>query len=180
LAEGFEEVEAVTPIDYLRRAGVEVTTAQVEGDSMIVSGAHNIPLVTDTILERLAKRTSAAAWDAVLLPGGAPGAVNLADSQETGPLLREMAAAGKLICAICASPAVVLAPLGLLAGKRFTCFPGMEKNIQGAFWTDDPVVVDGNLVTSRGAGTAGLWAVEIIGLLLSPGEGEKVARSVLL
>jgi 4-methyl-5(b-hydroxyethyl)-thiazole monophosphate biosynthesis len=177
LAEGFEEVEAVTPIDYLRRAGLEVTTAAL-GKNRVVTGAHGIPLSADTSLGEAAKQGPV--WDAVLLPGGMPGAANLAASKETGLLLRETAAAGRLVAAICASPAVVLAPLGLLAGRRFTCFPGMEKNVQGAFWTEDPVAVDGNLITSRGAGTAARWAVAIIGHLLSPGEGEKVARSVLL
>jgi 4-methyl-5(b-hydroxyethyl)-thiazole monophosphate biosynthesis len=177
LAEGFEEVEAVTPLDYLRRAGLDVRAAAL-GESRAVRGSHGIVLTADTSLGEAAKQ--AAAWDAVLLPGGMPGAANLAASKETGLLLGEMAAAGRLIAAICASPAVVLAPLGLLAGRRFTCFPGMEETVQGAFWTDAPVAADGNLITSRGAGTAGRWAVEIIGYLLNAGEGEKIARSVLL
>jgi 4-methyl-5(b-hydroxyethyl)-thiazole monophosphate biosynthesis len=93
-----------------------------------------------------------------------------------------MAAAGKWVNAICASPAVVLAPLGLLAGRRFTCYPGMEKQVAdaGARWSADKVVVDGNIITSRGAGTAAYWAVEIISRLLNPAEGEKIARSVVL
>jgi 4-methyl-5(b-hydroxyethyl)-thiazole monophosphate biosynthesis len=116
----------------------------------------------------------------VLLPGGMPGAANLAASKETGALVKDMAAAGKWVCAICASPAVVLGPLGLLAGRCFTCYPGMESKAGGGRWTEDPVAVDGNFITSRGAGTAARWAVEIISRLLSPAEGEKVARSVLL
>lgn len=181
LAEGFEEVEAVTPIDYLRRAGLDVCTAAI-GKNRVVTGAHGIPLTADTSLGELVKqgRAGAAAWDAVLLPGGMPGAANLAASKETGLLLKEMAAAGKPVNAICASPALVLAPLGLLAGRRFTCYPGMEKKVEGARWTEAPVVVDGNIITSRGAGTAAKWAVAIIGALLNPGEGENVARSVLL
>ncbi|MDR2159153.1 MAG: DJ-1/PfpI family protein, partial [Treponema sp.] len=82
--------------------------------------------------------------------------------------------------AICAAPAVVLAPLGLLAGRSFTCYPGMERQVSGAKWSGDRVVTDGNLITSRGAGTAGEFAAALIGKLLSPAEGKKVAESVLL
>jgi 4-methyl-5(b-hydroxyethyl)-thiazole monophosphate biosynthesis len=109
-----------------------------------------------------------------------PGASNIAASKEAGALITEMAADGKLVCAICASPAVVLAPLGILSGKKFTCYPGMEERVQGATWTDQPVVTDGNIITSRGAGTAGAFAIAIISKLLSPAEGEKIAKAVLL
>jgi 4-methyl-5(b-hydroxyethyl)-thiazole monophosphate biosynthesis len=176
LADGFEEVEAVTPIDYLRRAGLELTVAAI-GRGRGVTGSHGIRIDADATLGDLAGE----AWDAVLLPGGMPGAANLAASGETGALLKEMAAAGKWVTAICASPALVLAPLGLLEGRRFTCYPGMETKVGGsARWSEDPVVRDGNIITSRGAGTAAQWAVEIISSLLSPAEGEKVAKSVLL
>jgi 4-methyl-5(b-hydroxyethyl)-thiazole monophosphate biosynthesis len=174
LAEGFEEVEAVTPIDYLRRAGLTVTTAAI-GSSLSVKGARGITVNADTALRNL-KQT----WDAVVIPGGMPGATNIAASQEAAALITEMAAAGKLICAICASPAVVLAPLGLLSGRQFTCYPGMEERVQGAKWTEQPVVTDGNIITSRGAGTAGAFAVAIISKLLSQAEGDKIAQSVLL
>jgi 4-methyl-5(b-hydroxyethyl)-thiazole monophosphate biosynthesis len=177
LADGFEEVEAVTPIDYLRRAGLEVTTAAI-GKDRLVTGSHDIPLTADTTLAELAK--TAGAWDAVLLPGGGQGAANLAASKETGALVTDMAAAGKLVAAICAAPAVVLSPLGLLAGRRFTCYPGMEQKVSGAQWTDSPVVADGNIITSRAAGTAGRWAAAIADKLLGPGAGGKVAAAVLL
>jgi 4-methyl-5(b-hydroxyethyl)-thiazole monophosphate biosynthesis len=176
LADGFEEVEAITPIDYLRRAGLEVTVAAI-GRGPAVTGSHGIGVKADAALGELA---GAEGWDAVLLPGGMPGAANLAASKETGTLVKDMAAAGKWVCAICASPAVVLGPLGLLKGRQFTCYPGMENKAGGGLWTGDPVAVDGNFITSRGAGTAGRWAVEIISRLLSPAEGEKVARSVFL
>jgi 4-methyl-5(b-hydroxyethyl)-thiazole monophosphate biosynthesis len=178
LAEGFEEVEAITPVDYLRRAGIEVTTAAAGRDRQ-VRGARGVPVTADAILGDLAGKGTAS-WDAVILPGGMPGASNLAASGETAALVKEMAAAGKVVAAICASPAVVLAPLGLLAGRCFTCFPGMEDRVPGAKWSGDRVVTNGNLVTSRGAGTAGEFAVAIIGKLLSPAEGKKVADTVLL
>ena len=193
LAEGFEEVEAVTPIDYLRRVGVEVTTAAVgvkdAGSGLAVRGARGIGVNADVSLEALLKegKLSAAAWDGVVVPGGGPGADNLAASVETGAFLKEMAGAGKCVCAICASPARVLSPLGLLAGKNFTCYPGEETRVMspssaspGAKWKQDRVVVDGFLITSRGAGTAGEFACAIIENLVGKGEGEKLAEKVLL
>ena len=186
LAEGFEEVEAVTPIDYLRRAGIEVTTAAL-GAGRIVTGSHGIPVTADAVLSDLVKagKAAASAWDAVLLPVGLPGAANLAASKETGALLKEMAAAGRTVAAICASPAMVLAPLGILAGKRFTCYPGLETQVSGAQWSEDKVVIDtgdagGNIITSRGAGTAAAFAIAVIGKLQSEAEGKKIAAAVLL
>ncbi|MDR0316692.1 MAG: DJ-1/PfpI family protein [Treponema sp.] len=187
LAEGFEEVEAITPIDYLRRAGIAVTIAAIGNASggVSVKGARGISVQADATLQELVQRGEAASWDAVVVPGGMPGASNLAASPETGALLAGMAAAGKWVCAICASPAVVLAPLGLLAGKQFTCYPGMETKAQSGVWSDERVVVDANasgggIITSRGAGTAGEFAVAIIGQLLNEEAGTKIAQAVLL
>jgi 4-methyl-5(b-hydroxyethyl)-thiazole monophosphate biosynthesis len=109
-----------------------------------------------------------------------PGASRLAASPEVSALLESMAREGKIIAAICASPALVLAPLGLLRGKRFTCYPGMEQGLGEALWSEDRVVTDGNLITSRGAGTAAAFAIAVIGRLAGEEAGTKVARSVLL
>jgi 4-methyl-5(b-hydroxyethyl)-thiazole monophosphate biosynthesis len=179
LAEGFEEVEAVTPIDYLRRAGITVTIAAV-GGNLSVKGARGITVNADALLRDIIKQGGAAAFDAVIIPGGMPGATNIAASKEAGALITEMASAGKQVCAICASPAVVLAPLGLLPGKKFTCYPGMEEKVQGSKWTDDSVAIDGNIITSRSAGTAGVFAVAIIARLLDQLTGDKIAQAVLL
>jgi 4-methyl-5(b-hydroxyethyl)-thiazole monophosphate biosynthesis len=184
LAGGFEEVEAVTPIDYLRRAGLNLTSAAV-GEGRMVTGSHGITLEADTTLGELISRAGGVpqlcrTLDAVLLPGGLPGASNLAASKETGALLKAMAQAGKVLAAICASPALVLAPLGLLAGKRFTCYPGMEQGLSEGRWSEDPTAIDGNLITSRGAGTAGVFAAAVIGALLGEEAEKKLARSVLL
>jgi 4-methyl-5(b-hydroxyethyl)-thiazole monophosphate biosynthesis len=181
LAEGFEEVEAITPVDYLRRAGVETITASIGNDERVL-GSHGIAVNADSVLAKLEEqgKLDPAAWDAVVLPGGGRGAENLAASTALGSFVTAMAGAGRLVCAICAAPAVVLAPLGLLGGRSFTCFPGMEERVSGAIWKEDRVVIDGNLVTSRGAGTAGEFAVAVIGKLIGDAEGEKVARSVLL
>ena len=188
LATGFEEVEALTPVDYLRRAGIEVTTVALGNDRM-VTGSHDIPVMADTTLKGLAdeKLLTPVNWDAVILPGGMPGASNLAASEEAGAFIKEMAGEGKWVCAICAAPALALAPLGLLEGRKFTCFPGMEEKVSGAKWCDERVIVDANplpsrggIITSRGAGTAGEFAIAIISRLLHEGEGKKIAEKVLL
>ena len=182
LAEGFEEVEAITPVDYLRRAGIEVVTLSL-GASQEVNGSHGIAVKANVLFRDCT--LTAAGWDAVFCPGGMPGAANIAARAEAGSFIREMAEEGKLIAAICAAPAVILAPLGLLAGKRYTCFPGMEKEVSSALnraaqWTEDRVVRDGNILTGRAAGTAGEFAVAIIGALLSEKEGRAIAEKVLL
>ena len=184
LAEGFEEVEAITPIDYLRRAGIDVTAAAL-GRELTVRGARGIRVIADAALDDLAGagKLEPSSWDAVVVPGGLPGADNLAASKRVGDFLKGMAGAGKLVAAICASPARVLAPLGLLAGKKFTCYPGEEKNVSlsaGAGWKEDRVIVDGNTITSRGAGTAGEFAAAIIGKLAGGEEAKKLADKVLL
>jgi 4-methyl-5(b-hydroxyethyl)-thiazole monophosphate biosynthesis len=179
LAEGFEEVEAVTPIDYLRRSGAEVIVAAI-GKSKTVKGSRGIEINSDVFLTDLLRKGTASSFDAVVVPGGSLGAANLAASKEAGDILKEAAAKGQLVCAICASPAVVLAPLGILKGKKFTCFPGLEEKVRDASWSEDRVVTDGNIITSRSAGTAGNFAAAIIGVLVSKAEAEKVAKSVLL
>jgi 4-methyl-5(b-hydroxyethyl)-thiazole monophosphate biosynthesis len=182
LADGFEDVEAVTPIDYLRRAGIEVSTVSISESLTVTSKWGGIKMIAAVALSGIKQ---GADWDAVILPGGMPGATNLAASKETGSLLKEMAAKGKLICAICAAPALVLAPLGLLSGKKFTCYPGMEENVNAACcddgkWSEDRVVTDGNIITSRGAGTAGEFAVAIIEKLIDKDTAKKIANTVLL
>ena len=175
LAEGFEEIEAITPIDYLRRAGIEVTVVAI-GSSLTVKGARGVSVNADMNL----REAGSGSFDAVIIPGGMPGAANIAASKEAGALITEAAAAGKRICAICAAPAVVLAPLGLLSGKKFTCYPGMEEKVSDGKWTDASVAIDGNIITSRGAGTAGVFAIAVIGQLLGEDEGNKIAKAVLL
>ncbi|MDR1373664.1 MAG: DJ-1/PfpI family protein [Treponema sp.] len=181
LADGFEEVEALTPADYLRRAGIEVTLVSVSPNPA-VKGAHGIQVMSDVTFTELAGlgQGGVRSWDGILLPGGMPGAANIAASVSACTLIREMAAAKKVVAAICAAPAVVLAPLGLLEGRRFTCFPGMEDKVRGGRWSEDRVVVDGGLITSRAAGTAGEWAAAIIAKFLNEGEAKKLAQQVLL
>ncbi|MCL2008384.1 MAG: DJ-1/PfpI family protein [Treponema sp.] len=181
LAEGFEEVEAITPIDYLRRAGIDVITAAL-GASLNVEGSHQIKISADTCIKDLLSSSGLKPehWDAVILPGGLPGSDNLAAYIELGAFLKAMAEAGKMVCAICAAPARVLYPLGLLDGKKFSCFPGEDLKVLSGKRTEDRVTIDGNIITSRGAGTAGEFACAIISALIGEGEGEKIAERVLL
>ena len=188
LAEGFEEVEALTPVDYLRRSGVTVVTAAVTAEAGgMVSGSHGIGVKSDASLASLEAEggLKAGQWDAVICPGGLPGAANIAASSLAGRFIQEMFAAGKIVAAICAAPAMVLAPLGILSGKKYTCFPGMEKEVpesasKDARWSGERVVRDGSLITSRGAGTAGEFAVEIIAALVSKTAADALAEKVLM
>ncbi|MCL2441180.1 MAG: DJ-1/PfpI family protein [Treponema sp.] len=178
LADGFEDVEAITPIDYLCRAGIEVTTASISGSLTVTSRWGKIKLIADTTLADLG--VQADNWDAVIIPGGLPGAENLAASRETGELLKNMAISGKFICAICASPVIVLAPLGLISGKKYTCYPGFEEKCSLGTHFPDRVVIDGSIITSKSAGTAGEWAISIIKALVDETESEKIAKTILI
>ena len=197
LAPGFEEVEALTPADYLRRAEIEVCTAAVynsagaagnlAGIPRLVTGSHDISVIADTALHELADqgRLEPSFWDAVIVPGGMPGSTNLAASEQTGEFLKSMAREKKWIFSICAAPAVVLAPLGLLEGRNFTCYPGHEEKVKGANWREDRVVPDNSpgcfgLITSRGAGTAGEFSAAIIAALLSEDAARQISEKVLL
>ena len=172
LADGFEEVEAITQIDFLRRAGIELKIVGV-GNKDITS-AREVRINTDETIDELDED-----FDAVILPGGLGGAKNLSSNQEVLNLVKEMHDEGKYIAAICASPAVVLAPLGLLKGKTFTCFPGFENNIEDGTFSEDRVVVDGKLITSRAPGTAAEFAYEIIRHLQDKAAADKVSQSTL-
>lgn len=177
LAEGFEEVEAVTPADYLRRAGISVTVAAV-GGATAVRGARGVTLIADAALGDLAG--SEDSWDAVVIPGGLPGAANVAACERANALVLSMAASGRLVCAICAAPAVVLGPLGVLSGRRFVCYPGMEGGVADGVAVAAPVVSDGNFVTGRSAASAGLFSLEIVERLLGADAARGVADAVLL
>lgn len=161
LAEGFEEVEAVAPVDVLRRAGVRVTI--VGARSKDVKSSRGLWIQADKLLEEVEDLP-----DAVILPGGFPGATHLAQTAALPPFLRKMNKAGKLIAAICAAPAVVLAPLGILDGKKATCYPGCESDFSSkTVYSLEHVVKDGNLITSQGPGTALEFALEIVRVLVS-------------
>lgn len=154
LATGFEEIEAITVIDMLRRARIDIKTVSTE--EKIVIGAHGIPISSDILESEIDDKI-----DAIILPGGMPGTLNLEKSQV---LRRSLAIANqnnKLIAAICAAPSI-LGHLGLLKGKKATCYDGYIDELSGAFYQPIPVVRDGNIITAFGAGAAVDFACEII------------------
>lgn len=161
LAPGFEELEAVTLIDLLRRADVRVTVAGIADGP--VTGSRKTVIQPDAVLTDQAGKT----FDLIALPGGLPGADNLAADDTLGRLLRDQARSERLIAAVCAAPRV-LATHGLLAGRRATGFPGAldDFDLPDSEFVDEPVVVDGRLITSRGPGTAMDCALVSISLLL--------------
>ena len=170
LADGFEEIEAVTLIDVLRRAGVEVIGASL-GDTC-VRGAHNISLLADC---RLGDNQSES-FDCVLLPGGMPGSRNLRDDPRVLALLRQSANEGKYVGAICAAP-IALEAAGVIKGKRATSYPGFD--LPSARYCEDRVVVDGKVVTSRGPGTALEFALEWVKILVGSGEAEQLRQEMV-
>ncbi|WP_059370269.1 DJ-1 family glyoxalase III, partial [Treponema endosymbiont of Eucomonympha sp.] len=173
-AEGCEEIEAVTLVDYLRRASAGVISASCS-DSLALIGSHGIKLCADTTAARAFKETGA--FDAVVAPGGMPGAANIAACPEAVSIIEKTRDAGGITAAICAAPVVVFAKLGLLAGKTYTCYPGMEREFPkwaGADWEkrtaysvkkETACWQDGNLVTGEAPGAAEPFALLLVELL---------------
>lgn len=171
LADGFEEIEAVTLIDVLRRAGVEVTGASL--GATCVRGAHNLSLLADCRLDDIQSDS----FDCVLLPGGMPGSRNLRDDPRVLALLSRHAKEDRYIGAICAAP-IALEAAGVLKGKRATSFPGYD--LPSARYCEDRVVVDGKVVTSRGPGTALEFALEWVKILVGSGEAEQLKQEMVV
>ena len=168
LAEGFEEIEAFTVIDVLRRARIDVSTVAVS-DNFDIQGAHGITVITDCIIEEFRFDL----YDMLLLPGGMPGTLNLMKSTLLTDQIKKFNEKGKWLAAICAAPRV-LGSLGVLEGKTATCYPGNEKELKGAELSTENVVISDNVVTSRGAGTAMMFALELVKLIRS----EKIAQEL--
>ena len=168
IADGSEEIESVAIIDVLRRAGAEVTVASV--DELQVTASRGVKLVAD----RLIRDCAGSAYDLIALPGGSRGAEHLRDSPELVAMLKKQQAQNRLYAAICAAPAVVLEHHGLATGRRVTCHPGFTDRLSNQESVSSRVVVDGNLVTSRGPGTAIEFALKLVELLY----GEEKAREV--
>lgn len=168
LAPGFEEIEALTPVDLLRRSGVTVTVAGLQAGP--VPGSHGISVLADRDLG-----ADEGLFDALVLPGGGRGSENLARDARVARLVHAHLEAGRLVAAICAAPAVVLHPLGVLAGKQATCFPGCEDGKSGVHWRTEPCVRDGQIITARGVGAAADFAAALIDALL----GGSMARDIL-
>jgi len=173
VADGSEELETVAIVDVLRRPGANVTIAAVK--ELVVTGSKGMKLVADRLLSDCARET----FDLIALLGGIPGAERLRDSAGLIALLKRQADEGRLYAALCASPVVVLHPHGLLRGKRFTCHPDFSKGVDGRL-SAEPVVVDGNLVTGRGAGTAVDFALMLVELLYGREKVQEVRRGMAM
>ena len=185
-ADGFEEVEAITPLDYLRRAGVKVTTVlipspQTQHPDGAVS-SHKLPIITDTTMDEYLAEADNNLPDCVICPGGSLGAQNLAASDELRKHLEKCYANGKLVAAICASPAVVLGKTNILKGKKWTCYPDMQGEANKDYlsgYSDKPFITDGQLVTSRGAGAAEEFAMELVRILTNEETAKKIHDGTL-
>jgi protein deglycase len=171
LADGFEEIEAVTYIDLLRRADIMVSVLGL--DTRTVRGAHDLVIQTDGLLKDLSDT-----YDGIILPGGQPGTTNLANSPLVLKKVHDSFSAGLLCAAICAAP-LVFAKAGILSGKKATCYPSAIDKLTGASYIELPVVHDKNVITSRGAGTAIDFSLELIRYLANDTTAEKIRAAIL-
>ena len=173
LAEGFEEVEALAPVDVMRRAGLAVKLAGVTGRE--VTGSHGICVQTDMD----AQEVDATLLEAMVLPGGLPGTHNLEASPAVQRCIDSCVAQGKLVAAICAAPSI-LTHKGLLAGKNATAFPSFQKDLQegGALLSESYVVRDGQFLTARGMGVATQFGLALVEALVSPEKAADIRASI--
>ena len=172
-APGYEEVEALTVVDLLRRAGIRCDIISLNGEREVES-SHGVALRADKLFDE----TDWSAYDGLLLPGGQPGTTNLGNDERVLSQLRAFRDAGRLTAAICAAP-TVLAKAGILHGKRAVCYPGLEDRLEGAEALEDPVAVDGTVITSRGVGTAIPFALAIVAYYLGQARAEELARAIV-
>ncbi|MCD7717299.1 MAG: DJ-1/PfpI family protein [Lachnospiraceae bacterium] len=173
LADGFEEIEGLTVVDLLRRAGIETQMVSVmEGKDII--GSHGIELKADLTFDEI----DAAAVQLFVLPGGMPGTKYLAAHEGLAALLKEQSAAGKKIAAICAAPSV-LGGLGLLNGRTATSYPGFEGQLAGAAVTMNPVEISGNVTTSRGMGTAIPFGLALVAQMRDQNTADRLSESII-
>ncbi len=173
-ADGLEEIEGLTVVDMMRRAGIDIDIVSIN-DKIKVTGSHNISIDADILLKDIQPSQA----DMFVLPGGLPGTTHLAENEVLGKILKEAAAAGKYVAAICAAPSV-LGKYGILAGKHATCYPGFEDKLTEAYCSTDNVVVDGNVITSRGMGTAIEFSACLVSLLKKDNQaGEDLMKSIM-
>lgn len=173
LAQGFEETEAIAPIDILRRCGKEVITVGI-GDN-IIKGSHGIAVVTDTE-DKLVELNND--LEMIVLPGGMPGTINLEASETVQRAIDYCTANDLYIGAICAAPSI-LGHKGLLKGKKATCYTGFEQELTGAEVLDEPAVIDDKIITARGAGVAVDFGLKLVEALVSKEKSEKMGEALL-
>lgn len=174
VADGVEDLECVTLIDVLRRAEIEVVVASVENRRMITC-ARGTRLTADAMLVDVLAQD----FDLIVLPGGMPGAQRLGEHEPLAERVRQQAKAGKFYAAICAAPAMALQPFGVLRQRRMTCYPSFSDRLSGCSFVDEPVVVDGNCITSQGPGTALAFALTLVEQLRGRGTRQQVAEAML-
>ena len=183
-ANGFEETEALAPIDVLRRGGVDIRIVSIY-DDRTVTGTHRIPLIADMSFPEFLEEVrleGTTAGDIMVFPGGMPGSTNLAACDRLMELMLDHYAAGGSVAAICAAPSVVLSKLPGLAGKTMTCYDGFEPVLleKGVKHTKEGVATDGNIITGRGAGHAVAFGLAILAHLKGKETADKVAASIML
>lgn len=173
LAPGFEDLEALAPVDILRRAGMAVSLVSITGDK-IVESAHGVGIRTDILLDEVEWRSA----ELLVLPGGLPGATNLDACEPLREGLLIQAENGRPVAAICAAP-LVLGHLGILQGRRATCYPGFEGELTGATYTASLVERDGNIVTGKGPGAAMAFGFELLKLLGKDAEAAQLSQGMM-
>ena len=173
LADGFEDVEALIPVDVLRRGGVDVTTVSIS-DFPLITSAHGVNIEADIMFEQ----GDFSDADLIFLPGGMPGASNLFAHKGVCKVVVDQFAAGRKVAAICAAPGVVLGQLGILEGKKATCYPGFEQMLDGATYTADLVTVDGNVTTAEGPAAAFPFAYELLAQLVDKKTSDQIAEGM--
>ena len=174
LAEGFEEIEAVTIIDVLRRAGLNVISVSVTGNRM-VKGSHNIEMKADLLFDEV----DFTSGEMIILPGGMPGSKNLNEHAGLKRQILEYQKSGKYLAAICAAP-IVFGNLGILNGKRAVCYPGYEAHLTGADVQSNSYIVDNNIITGRGVGAALNFSLEIVRILVGEERALQLRKAMLV
>lgn len=174
LANGFEEIEALYTLDLLRRAGVEIMTVGV--NDHFACGSHGITVKCDIYKDALDTKAD---FDMIILPGGMPGSTNLDSDSVVDKMISIAHATDKFICAICAAP-FILGKRGILKGKRATCFPGFENQLEGATIVNSGCVRDGKIITGRAMGSAHEFALEILSVLCGEQASQKMKSAILL
>lgn len=172
-ATGFEEVEALTVVDLLRRASVECKTVSVTG-SYEVTSSHNVTVRADLLFEE----ANLSDGDMIILPGGIPGTPNLKAHKGLADLILEYHKDGKYLAAVCAAP-TIYGEMGLLEGKKATCFPTLEDGLVGATWLEQPVVCDGQFITSRGMGTSIDFGLSILSKLADEETAKTIGKKIV-
>ncbi len=173
LADGFEEVEALTVVDYLRRMDIEVDMVSITGEKQ-VKGAHDIKVLADKVIADI----DISFYDGGIIPGGMPGATNLRDHDKVIDMMRTLYEGKKLVAAICAGP-IVLERAGIIRGKEITSYPGFEEKLKDGIYREDPVVRDDNIITARGPALAVDFAIEIVKYFLGEERTEDLKNNIL-